>query len=394
MSILAISLRSGLALSIPNPILYYNYHVGECQDLIFGVSLADYATARGSENDVPKILRICIDEIDKRGLDAEGIYRVSGRHANVQELQHKIERSERAFSFNSFTDDIYSVASLLKLYLRGLPEPLFKFPLRDRIQHSEDKADHAANGFVVLRSKIRRLPGVHRASLKALVEHLSRVASHADKNKMDAKNLAIVFSPVIFGEDEIPQGDLLSVQPTKDSLMENIIDNAHTLFDERLPSSPPLPPAPTGEPVPVISFGSSHTKVELPPLPQSEEAPGVDFTPQLPTRPAGSIHPSTRSNPPMSPSRLSADPSVPTQSIPPAALPPRIQTATDATEQSTRESIVSDTSTLKAPVPAQDFVPPPTATREWYQGEQQLEAESAPETPLTASSLAGSSLNF
>ena len=76
-SILATSLRSCLALSIPSPILYYNYHVGECQDLIFGVSLADYATARGSENDVPKILKICIDEIDKRGLDAEGIYRVS-----------------------------------------------------------------------------------------------------------------------------------------------------------------------------------------------------------------------------------------------------------------------------------------------------------------------------
>jgi hypothetical protein len=76
-------------------------------------------------------------------------------------------------------------------------------------------ADHTANGFVVLRSKIRRLPGVHRASLKALVEHLSRVASRADKNKMDAKNLAIVFSPVVFGEDEIPQGDLLSVQPAK-----------------------------------------------------------------------------------------------------------------------------------------------------------------------------------
>ena len=77
MTILATSLRSSLELSIPAPVLYYNYHVGECQDLIFGVSLADYATARGSENGVPKILRICIDEIDKRGLDAEGIYRVS-----------------------------------------------------------------------------------------------------------------------------------------------------------------------------------------------------------------------------------------------------------------------------------------------------------------------------
>jgi hypothetical protein len=162
------------------------------------------------------------------------------------------------------------------------------------------------------------------------------------------------------------------------------------LFDERLPpSSPPLPPAPTGEPVPVINYGSFHTKVELPPLPQSGEALGVDFTPELPARPAGSIHPSTRSNPPMSPTRLSADPPASAQSIPPTALPPRIQTATDATEQSTRESLVSDTSTLveKAPVSAQDFVPSPTATRERYQGEQQLEPESAPETPSSLSSL-------
>ncbi len=32
---------------------------------------------------------------------------------------------------------------------------------------------------------------------------------------MDAKNLAIVFSPVVFGEEEVPQGDLLNVQPAK-----------------------------------------------------------------------------------------------------------------------------------------------------------------------------------
>jgi hypothetical protein len=67
-----------LASAIAKPILYYNYNVGECNDLIFGFSLVDYATARGlGEGDVPKILRICVEEVDQRGLDAEGIYRVS-----------------------------------------------------------------------------------------------------------------------------------------------------------------------------------------------------------------------------------------------------------------------------------------------------------------------------
>lgn len=67
-----------LSIMSPRPIHYYNFNVGECKDLIFGVSLVDYATARGPlEGDVPKIIRICIEDIDRRGLDAEGIYRVS-----------------------------------------------------------------------------------------------------------------------------------------------------------------------------------------------------------------------------------------------------------------------------------------------------------------------------
>jgi hypothetical protein len=53
---------------------------------------------------------------------------------------------------------------------------------------------------------MRRLPAVHQATLKAILEHLSRVVSN-EKNKMDAKNLAIAFGGVIFGEDEMPKGD-------------------------------------------------------------------------------------------------------------------------------------------------------------------------------------------
>ncbi|KAI0317997.1 hypothetical protein OF83DRAFT_1171488 [Amylostereum chailletii] len=313
-----------LASATPKPILYYNYHVGECQDLIFGVSMSDYATTRGlGEGDIPKIVRLCIDEVDKRGLSVEGIYRVSGRHAVVQELQHKLERNEHDFAFNSMTDDVHAVSSLLKLYLRQLPEPIFKFPQQDRIQHTEEIDEHTSNNFVLLRSKIRRLPSVHRASLKALVEHLARVAAHSEKNKMDAKNLAIIFGTVVFGEDEIPQGgDLMSIQTSNDTLMEDIILHAHMLFDDHLPpSSPPLPAAPLGEPTPVYSLGSSHTQfanisgsslatpvegapshpLRTPISPVSHAEP--DFTPELPPRPANSIHPGARREGAMSPPR-------------------------------------------------------------------------------------------
>jgi hypothetical protein len=76
-SVLFAALQPSLATTIPRPIFYDNYHVGECPDLVFGRRLVDYATAQGSEDHVPKILRVCIKEVNRRGLEVTGIYRVS-----------------------------------------------------------------------------------------------------------------------------------------------------------------------------------------------------------------------------------------------------------------------------------------------------------------------------
>ena len=104
--------------------------------------------------------------------------------------------------------------------------------------------------------------------------------------------------------------------------MEDLIVNAHILFQQSGSSSPPLPSAPLNEPAAPVTYGSQHTKVlssmPPPPLPTSPRKghqksaststvrssldvprPHVpqDFTPQLPPRPANSIHPSLRAGP-------------------------------------------------------------------------------------------------
>ncbi|KDQ30407.1 hypothetical protein PLEOSDRAFT_1062427 [Pleurotus ostreatus PC15] len=299
---------------VPEPILYEHGQVGECKDLLFGFSLSDYATAKGlRDGEVPKIVRMCIEEVDQRGLEMEGIYRVSGRVAVIKDLQHTIEKDEASFDFakRNPRDDIYAVASLLKLYLRELPEPLFKFPLQDRIQHTESLAAHKSNNFPLLRSKLRRLPPVHQATLKALLEHLARVAARQEKNKMGPKNLAIVFGAVVFGEDEnmgvgdglfiLPRGSILT--RSQDTLMEDMITHAHILCSDEHMNDAPLPPTPLGDPEP-IAYGSKTTRVlsQLAPLtPQKSHrktastSTARDFTPKVPNRPAGSIHPSARS---------------------------------------------------------------------------------------------------
>lgn len=64
---------------------------------------------------------------------------------------------------------------------------------------------------------------MHQVTLKIILEHLARVADNHAINKMDVRNLAIVFGAVIFGEDELPKnGDVLSISTFKVSLNYNI----------------------------------------------------------------------------------------------------------------------------------------------------------------------------
>uniref|UniRef100_A0A8C7YYN9 Si:ch211-247j9.1 n=1 Tax=Oryzias sinensis TaxID=183150 RepID=A0A8C7YYN9_9TELE len=74
---------------------------------------------------VPIVVEQCVNFIRERGLQEVGLFRQPGRNSLVRELQEAFDSGERP-SFDS-TTDVHSVASLLKLYLRQLPEPLVPY---------------------------------------------------------------------------------------------------------------------------------------------------------------------------------------------------------------------------------------------------------------------------
>jgi hypothetical protein len=216
--------------------------------------------------------------------------------------------------------------------------------------------EHVTNNYRVLKAKIRRLAGVNQNTLKRLLEHLSQVAAHSEKNKMDAKNLAIVFGAVVFGEDELGKNsNILSLQSSKasglrhlctlsdlfmkDAVMEDLILHAGTMFEDHgsMDSSPPLPAAPSDEPQAKVGYGSSFTHVAtLPPRAESNSTEGDDFMPQLPPRPDDSIHPGRRTRP-LSEDRThlpvisdtSDEDATPTFSTPPTGHPDLSEDASD-----------------------------------------------------------------
>lgn len=118
-------------------IVFFDILLTKKKDLIFGSSLTEYAQQRGRSP--PLLITKCIEAIERLGgLDREGIYRVSGKQSNMEKIKHAFEQDEEAVIIgeNEVPDDTFSIASVIKIFLRELKSPLFPFKLTDRLVYS------------------------------------------------------------------------------------------------------------------------------------------------------------------------------------------------------------------------------------------------------------------
>jgi hypothetical protein len=118
----------------PKQIYYENYYYGMCKDVLFGSSLSEYSNEH--HRTVPLIVTKLIGQLESLGgLEREGIYRISGRQSNIDLLKSEFEKDEETVELNS-KFDVFTIASVLKVYLRELKNPLFHFPVQDRMEYS------------------------------------------------------------------------------------------------------------------------------------------------------------------------------------------------------------------------------------------------------------------
>ena len=70
--------------------------------------------------------------IEYRGLDVDGIYRISGNLAEVQKVRFQVDHGK-----NNFKDfDIHVLCGALKTFFRELEEPLIPFSLHQEFLNS------------------------------------------------------------------------------------------------------------------------------------------------------------------------------------------------------------------------------------------------------------------
>jgi hypothetical protein len=86
---------------------------------------------------VPLLVIKCIEAVERLGgLKREGIYRMSGRQSNIEKLRQAFEKDEEATVLNENTYDVFTIANVMKHFLRELDTPLFQLNMDDRINHS------------------------------------------------------------------------------------------------------------------------------------------------------------------------------------------------------------------------------------------------------------------
>ncbi|XP_039433662.1 rho GTPase-activating protein 100F isoform X3 [Culex pipiens pallens] len=169
---------------------------------LFGADLETVVTreSKGAPGSapVPIILRRCVEEVERRGLDIIGLYRLCGSATKKRLLREAFERNSRAVELTpEHVPDINVITGVLKDYLRELPEPLFTKCL---FQMTVDALgvclpdDPEGNAKLML-SILDCLPRANRATLVFLLDHLSLVVSAAERNKMSAQALATVMGP-------------------------------------------------------------------------------------------------------------------------------------------------------------------------------------------------------
>lgn len=77
--------------------------------------------------EIPSIVIKCAEAVEKSGLNTVGLYRISGTSTQIQRLKSAFDRSCETVDLSSEENsgDVNNITSVLKLWFRELPDPLF-----------------------------------------------------------------------------------------------------------------------------------------------------------------------------------------------------------------------------------------------------------------------------
>ncbi|KAF2078095.1 hypothetical protein CYY_000566 [Polysphondylium violaceum] len=190
---------------------------------IFGVDLECVVKQNPISSNIPNIVTEIVNWLEKSdAVHEEGLFRIPGNGVVIQELKKSF--NEGTADLSKFTSaDIHTVAGLLKLYLRELPEPLFIWRYYStfiKVVRNPDLLQRMLH----LRMLVYGLPKVNRDLVIYIMTFLNKVAVNHLTNKMTASNLATVFAPNILRPEKESLNQIMEDATWVSSTIKHLIE--------------------------------------------------------------------------------------------------------------------------------------------------------------------------
>lgn len=177
---------------------------------------------------VPWLVSQCCRVVEAKGLETVGVYRIPGNSAAVAALSATVNGTGGPLDL---TDprwgDVHVVSSLLKAFFRQLPDPLAGLYPRFI---AAARVPQGAQRLAALRALVHELPVHNFETLKFLMQHLKKVVAHSDTNKMEARNLAIVFGPTLVRTADNSMLTMITDMSHQCHITEALINYADYIF--------------------------------------------------------------------------------------------------------------------------------------------------------------------
>ncbi|KAK6645408.1 hypothetical protein RUM43_001685 [Polyplax serrata] len=215
---------------------------GILRERVFGCDLGEHLLNSGHE--IPMVLKCCVEFIESHGL-VDGIYRLSGVTSNIQKLRNAFDedRVPGLYEDEAILQDVHSVASLLKMYFRELPNPLCTYQLYHQFVGAVQATQGDDTRLLKMRDVVQKLPPPHYRTLEYLMRHLARVSEKGHETGMTSRNVAIVWAPNLLRCKELEVGGVAALQGVgvQAVVTEFLVCYADLIFCDRLPNFS-LPP--------------------------------------------------------------------------------------------------------------------------------------------------------
>jgi hypothetical protein len=185
------------------------------------VTIDDY-TLKSSRPCVPALIIHCCSEIERRGLNEPGLYRIPGSDQEVKRLKEKILKSNNGFPL-LHNVDVHVICGTVKDFLLHLDDPLLTRVLwRDFVNAAKFTDPEDCKTFIG--QAVSELPLANRQTLAYLMIHMQKIAS-SPACKMPIENLAKIFGPTIVGysSTETPTIILFSENQKQIKVMETLL---------------------------------------------------------------------------------------------------------------------------------------------------------------------------